>query len=111
MKRLLFRTGFAVLLVFLSSISARSSVVLNSTDFPDDNFRAALEPYAQNGVIDETTLTTLDVSGKDITDLTGLQLLTGLTTLDISDNPTLATGANLTTLRALTTLKEPRYWR
>ena len=80
-------------------------MTLNSTNFPDNNFRAALEPYAQNGVIDETTLTTLDVSGKDITDLTGLQLLTGLTTLDISDNPTLATGANLTTLRALTTLK------
>ena len=106
MKKLLFlRTCFALLLAFLALSYAEASVTLNTTNFPDNNFRAALEPYAQNGVIDETTLTTLDVSGKDITELTGLQLLTGLTTLDISDNPTLATGANLTTLRALTTLK------
>ncbi|MBQ9822665.1 MAG: hypothetical protein IJM58_11140 [Muribaculaceae bacterium] len=105
MKRLLFRTGFAVLLVFLSSIPARSSVVLNSTNFPDDAFRNALAPYAQNGVIDETTLTTLDISNKDITDLTGLGLLTGLTYLDISDNSNLVTGANITGLTALTTLK------
>ena len=106
MKRLLFRTGFAVLLVFLSSIPARSSVVLNSTNFPDDAFRNALAPYAQNGVIDETTLTTLDLSGvHNITNLKGLELLTRLTYLDISGNSGLTTGADLTGLTALTTLK------
>ncbi len=106
MKKLLFlRTCFALLLAFLALSYAEASVTLNSTNFPDNKFRAALEPYAQNGVIDETALTALDVSGKDITDLTGLQLLTGLTTLDISDNTSLATGADITTLRALKTLK------
>ena len=80
MKKLLFlRTCFALLLAFLALSYAEASVTLNSTNFPDNKFRAALEPYAQNGVIDETALTALDVSGKDITDLTGLQLLTGLT--------------------------------
>lgn len=108
MKRLLFRTGFAVLLVFLSSIPARSSVVLNSTNFPDDNFRAALSTITgvpEGGTINEATLTELDVSNKRITDLTGLGLLTGLTYLDISDNSNLVTGANITGLTALTTLK------
>lgn len=105
MKRLLFRTCHAVLLVFLSSIPARASVVLNTNNFPDSAFRNALAPYAQNGVIDETTLTTLDVSNKGITDLTGLGLLTKLTYLDISGNTNLVTGANITGLTALTTLK------
>lgn len=82
MKRLLFRTGFAVLLVFLSSIPARSSVVLNSTNFPDDNFRAALSTItgvAEGGSINESTLTELDVSNKGITNIKGIELLTALT--------------------------------
>ncbi len=108
MKRLLFRTGFAVLLVFLSSIPARANVTLNSNNFPDDNFRAALSTITgvpEGGTINEATLTELDVSNKRITDLTGLGLLTGLTYLDISDNSNLVTGANITGLTALTTLK------
>lgn len=104
MKRLLFRTCIVVLLVFLSSTPVRASVALNSTNFPDESFRNALAPYATNGVIDETQLTELDVSGRGITDLTGLGLLTGLIHLDISDND-LTTGANITGLTALTTLK------
>ena len=109
MKQLLIRTCFAVLLALFTSIGARASVTLNSTNFPDANFRNALAPYATNGVIDETTLTELDVSrvstNLTITDLTGLQLLTGLTTLDISGQSTLATGANISNLTALRTLK------
>ena len=108
MKRLLFRTGFAVLLVFLSSIPARASVTLNSTNFPDTNFRNALTSatgISEGGTINVASLTTLDVSNKDIRKLTGLELLTGLTYLDISDNTNLTTGANITGLTALTTLK------
>lgn len=82
MKRLLFRTSFAVLLVFLSSIPARSSVVLNSNNFPDDNFRAALSTITgvpEGGTINEATLTELDVSNKRITNIKGIELLTALT--------------------------------
>ena len=103
-KRLLFRTCYAVLLVLFTSISTHASVTVNSTNFPDAYFRSALASYATNGIIDETTLTELDVSSQGISNLTGLQLLTGLVTLDISNN-TLTTGANLTGLTSLTTLK------
>ncbi len=104
MNRLLFRLCCAVLLVYLSSFTAQASVSLSATNFPDYNFRKALSAYATNGVIDETQLTELDVSNQDITDLTGLGLLTGLTYLDISNN-NLTTGANITGLTALITLK------
>ena len=107
MKRLLFRTGFAVLLVFLSSISAQANVTLNENNFPDANFRAALSTItgvAEGGSINESTLTELDVSNKGITNLTGLENLTSLTDLDISDN-NLTTGANISGLTALVTLK------
>lgn len=86
MKRLLFRTCIVVLLVFLSSTPVRASVALNSTYFPDESFRNALAPYATNGVIDETQLTELDVSGRGITDLTGVEKLTALTKLVAANN-------------------------
>jgi len=109
MKKLPFiRICFALLLAFLAVNSAKASVTLSSANFPDVKFREALTAatgVAEGGTIDETALTTLDVSNRGITDLTGLGLLTGLTSLDISDNTTLATGANITTLSALTTLK------
>ena len=104
MKRLLFISCTVALLALSGAPWAQASVTLNSTNFPDDNFRAALSAYATNGVIDETQLTELDVSNQGITDLTGLGLLTGLTYLDISNN-NLTTGANITGLTALTTLK------
>ena len=108
MKRLLLRTSFAVLLVLFTSITARASVTLNSTNFPDTNFKDALSAItgvAEGGTINEATLTELDVSNQGITNLTGLGLLTGLTSLDISGNSGLTTGADITGLTALTTLK------
>lgn len=104
MKRLLFISCTVALFALSGAPWAQASVTLNSTNFPDDNFRAALSASATNGVIDETQLTELDVSNQGITDLTGLGLLTGLTYLDISNN-NLTTGANITGLTALTTLK------
>ena len=104
MKRLLFISCTVALFALSGAPWAQASVTLNSTNFPDANFRAALLAYATNGVIDETQLTELDVSNQGITDLTGLGLLTGLTYLDISNN-NLTTGANITGLTALTTLK------
>lgn len=108
MKRLLFRTCVAVLLALLWAQWAQANVTLNSTNFPDANFRAALTAVtgvAEGGTINEATLTELDVSNKGITNLTGLGLLTGLTKLDISNNSNLRTGANLTTLTSLVTFK------
>ena len=108
MKRLLFRTCFALLLVFLSSNAVRANVTLNSTNFPDNNFRAALSTItgvAEGASFNEATLTTLDVSNQGITNFTGLGLLTGLTSLDISGNSGLTTGADISVLTALTTLK------
>lgn len=111
MKRLLFRTGFAVLLVFLSSIPARASVTLNSTYFPDETFKNAVSQATGvpvNGTITDaqiSALTTLDVHDMGIQSLRGLGYLTGLIYLDISGNNNLTTGADITGLTALTTLK------
>jgi len=88
---------------------AHASVTVNSSNFPDANFRAAVAQAANvsesGGTFNEASLTTLDVSGGGITNLKGLELLTGLTYLDISDNSGLTTGADLTPLTALVTLK------
>ena len=109
MKRLLiFKTCCALLLAMLGTGQAHASVTLSSTNFPDDNFRLAVASAAgvsDGSTIDEASLTTLEVSNAGITNLKGLELLTGLTYLDISDNTSLATGADITTLRALKTLK------
>ncbi len=110
MKRLLFRTCLAVLLVFLSSIAARASVVLNTTNFPDSAFRNAVSQATGvpvNGTITDaqiSALTRLEVNSMGITNLKGLEKLTGLIYLDISGN-SLSTGADITTLTVLTTLK------
>ena len=109
MRRFLFfKLCAAVLLASICCSHAQAAVTLNSANFPDVNFRAALTAATgvnEGGSINEATLTTLDVSNKGISDLTGLGLLTGLTYLDISDNSTLTTGANISGLTALTTLK------
>ena len=108
MRRLLFKTFMTVLLALLGVTWAQANVTLNSTNFPDANFRAALSAItgvSEGGTINEATLTELDVSNKGITNLTGLELLTGLTSLDISDNSGLTTGTDITSLTALTTIK------
>ena len=108
MKRLLFQTCAALLLTIACVGQASATVTLSQANFPDDNFRAALSAITgvnEGSTFNEATLTQLDVSDKGITDLTGLGLLTGLTYLDISGNDGLVTGANITALTALTTLK------
>lgn len=111
MKRLLFRTGFAVLLVFLSSIPAQANVTLNENNFPDETFKNAVSQATGvpvNGTITDaqiSALTTLDVHDMGIQSLRGLGYLTGLIYLDISGNNNLTTGADITGLTALTTLK------
>ena len=109
MKRLLFFKMFAALVLALSCAGqGHAAVTLNTTNFPDANFRAALAAatgVAVGGTINESSLTTLDVSNKSINSLKGLELLTGLINLNISGNSSLATGADLTNLRSLQTVK------
>ena len=110
-KRLLPRLCFAVLLVLLGTSNARANVTLSAANFPDDNFRTAVAAAANVSVgssFNENALTRLDLPSLNVvnvSNLKGLELLTGLTYLDISGNRNLATGADLTGLTALTTLK------
>ncbi len=62
------------------------------SDFPDANFRSCIaqlcdRPYATVVTPDDVVnTTTLDVSGKNISDLTGIGYFTNLVTLDCSNN-------------------------
>ncbi len=64
-------------------------MTLNSANFPDANFRAALSTITGVSVgssFNEATLTELDVSNKGITNIKGVELLTALTKLIASHN-------------------------
>ena len=110
-KRLLPRLCFAVLLVLLGTSNARANVMLSAANFPDDNFRTAVAAAANVSVgssFNENTLTRLDLPSLNIvnvTNLKGLELLTGLTYLDISGNSGQTRGADISGLTALQTLK------
>ena len=109
-KRLLFlKTCLVLLLPALAGGQAHATVTVNSTNFPDDNFRAAVAQAAgvseNGGTFAEGSLTSLDVSNKGISNLMGLEQLTGLNSLNISDNNGLTTGADITALTALTRLE------
>ncbi len=98
----------ALLMVLLMAPNSQASVTLSPANFPDDNFRsvvASASGHNDGDTFDESSLTRLVAAGCDITSLKGLELLTSLTYLDVSDNSGLTTGADLTGLTALTTLK------
>lgn len=62
-------------------------------NIPDSNLRAAINGALGRSALDAITagqlqqLTSLSLSGKGISNLTGLELATGLTFLDLSNNP------------------------
>ena len=112
MNKLVFflNTSLTVMLVLFAAPLCQANVTLNSANFPDANFRAAVAQAAgvnEGDTFNEASLTTLDVSGRSITSIKGLEKLTGLTYLNVSNN-TLITGADLTPLTALTTVKASR---
>ncbi len=79
----------ATVLMLLAGVAQAYAVTLNSTNFPDNNFRAALAEItgvAEGGTFDATAITTLNVSGKGITNLTGIANFTELTELILDDN-------------------------
>ncbi len=97
-----------MLLAGLAAFQVPASVTLDASNFPDVHFMQAVAEATNTTIgssFDEASLTVLDVSGQDIANLKGLELLTGMTYLDISGNPNLAIGADITNLTALTTLK------
>lgn len=108
MKRLLLsKTILAAVLVLCFAPVLHASVTFDASHFPDANFRTAFTNatgISLGTTFNEASVTSLDVSNSSIQNLTGLELLTGLTSLDISGNSSLTTGADLTGLTALNTL-------
>ena len=89
MKRLPIKICTFVLLALIGVTWAQANVTLNSSNFPDANFRAALSTITGVSVgssFNEATLTELDVSNKGITNIKGVELLTALTKLIASHN-------------------------
>jgi len=81
----------------------------NAIYLPDDNFEQALIALGYDDVMDDTVqrsvitgITSLDISGKNISDLTGIEFFTNLTELNCSDNP--INGSMLQNMTKLTKL-------
>ena len=77
------------MLVLLASLAARADVTINSTNFPDANFRAFLMDQYPNGKITTAQLnarTELDVEDKNISNMKGVEFFTNLTRLDCYNN-------------------------
>lgn len=75
-----------------TAYAAAGSVEINAVNFPDNTFRAYIQEKFDsrgNGVLSAAQLqgvTAIDVSGKGISNLTGIELFTALTSLDCSNN-------------------------
>jgi len=70
-------------------ISDRYALLINSSNFPNNNFRNALLTLYPKGYLTTSqlqNLTSLNVSGKSISNLTGVDKLTYLKTLNCSSN-------------------------
>ncbi|MDP7531105.1 MAG: hypothetical protein QF816_05870, partial [Candidatus Scalindua sp.] len=85
----------SIKLVFVSSIIWFGLTTLNAqnTYVPDDKFEQALIDLGYDTTLDDYVLTAnisgvteLDVSNKEISDLTGIEAFTALTVLKIYDN-------------------------
>ena len=88
------------------------SVKINAVNFPDDNFRTYIsdnfdnENGTKDGKLSQDEIaaaTAIDVSGKSIRELTGIEYFTALTTLNCSNN-TLLTSLDVSKNTALTKL-------
>jgi Leucine-rich repeat (LRR) protein len=86
-------------------ISSHYVAIINSDNFPDANFRSALLSLYPNGYItssDVDSSTSLDVSNKAISNLTGIEIFSKLTYLNCSGNN--ISQLNVQTLTALKNL-------
>lgn len=106
-KFLLFALITSIAVLGLTSCN-KPQVALNAENFPDANFRAALAEILEISEGDEITAekiaatTSLDVSGEEIADLTGIEHFTALTELDCYDNE--LTSLDISKNTALTSL-------
>ena len=71
--------------------STPTGIIINSENFPDENFRAYLmkQTYGKDGVLTESELkeiTSLSLSSKKIISLKGIEFFTALTSLDCNNN-------------------------
>ena len=105
MKKKLFTLLFALVAI---ATTAQAQVVLNETNFPDANFRAALASKLRISEGDEITeakiaaTTSLNVQSKSLSDLTGIEHFTALTELNCCFNQ--LTELNVSSCTALTLL-------
>lgn len=77
-------------------------VDLTATDFPDENFRAAIEASTGiSGVFCPNSITYLDVSNAGISDLTGINRFTNLQTLIAANNNLSQLDLTMSTLEVL----------
>ncbi len=93
------------LTVLMATLAARADVTINSTNFPDANFRSYLMSEYPSGVITTAQLnarTTLEVNSKGISDMKGVEYFTELTRLSCYGNN--ITTINVTSNRKLTYL-------
>ena len=72
--------------------SRYAQVAIDETSFPDDNFRAWVlqQSYGQDGILtleEANQVTWIDVMGKKIADLTGIELFSELEGLNCRNNP------------------------
>ena len=84
MKKLLL-----LLTVLTASLAASADVTINSTNFPDANFRNYLLSEYPSGTITTAQLnacTELPLSGKSIANAKGIEYFTQLTRLDLYNN-------------------------
>lgn len=86
-NNLIYGLAFALSLLFYG-ITAQAAVVdlTNTTTFPDPAFRTALQQALGANSVEATSVTSLDVSNKGITNLTGIAKFTNLETLNIANN-------------------------
>ena len=76
---------------YVSGVCSCGAVKVNETTFPDANFRAYIttQEYGRDGVLmpeELNNVTYIDVSFNAISDLTGIEYFTALTSLDCSSN-------------------------
>lgn len=73
--------------IFVEGLLADLDQPLTEAMFPDDALREAIEDVAGSTLRDVMDFTgAMDLSGRGISDLTGLSILTGVTELDLSGN-------------------------
>ena len=82
------KKALLLLVTLLASLSAwaQNEIPIDSSNFPDDNFRNWLlsRPYGSDGVLTDgeiAAIITIDVSSNSIADLTGIEHLTALKNL------------------------------